>query len=141
MVCPAKYRKVVNKNLNVFHLETAINNNMYDGQLSFISKNEDEYTEFGAKFVFEYNRGGTAWVSFAYEPGRREYKTYVQATQTDEISLFSNYTYNRVSLYTNFRLLDGLSFSGFLDFQPEDHERESDDATATLLSLSLIYMF
>ena len=102
---------------------------------------QDEYTEFGAKFVFEYNRGGTAWVSFAYEPGRREYKTYGQATQTDEISLFSNYSYNRMSLYTNFRVLDGLSFSGFLDYQPEDHERESDDATATLLSLSLIYMF
>ncbi len=46
-----------------------------------------------------------------------------------------------MSLYTNFRVLEGLSFSGFLDYQPEDHERESDDATATLLSLSLIYMF
>jgi hypothetical protein len=102
---------------------------------------QDVYTEFGAKFILEYNRSGAAWVSFAYEPGRREYKTYFQTTQSDQFSLFSNYTYHRVSLFTNFRVVDGLSFSGFLDYQPEDHERESDDATATLLSVSLIYMF
>ena len=95
----------------------------------------------GAKFALEYNRGGTAWVSFAYEPGRREYNAFLPASLTDDISLFSNYTYNRVSLFTNFRIVDGLSFSGFLAYQPEDHVRESDDATATLLSVRLIYMF
>jgi hypothetical protein len=38
--------RVVDEHLNVFHIETALNNRMYDGQMAFISKNEDNYTEF-----------------------------------------------------------------------------------------------
>ncbi len=36
--------KVVNEHLNVFTIETTLNNKMYGKQLSFLAKNEDEWT-------------------------------------------------------------------------------------------------
>lgn len=36
--------KVTNKHLDVFHIETTINNNMFDRPLSFLAKNEDDLT-------------------------------------------------------------------------------------------------
>lgn len=36
--------RVVNRALNVFHVETTINNDMYGGPLSFLAKDEDEWT-------------------------------------------------------------------------------------------------
>ena len=38
--------RVVDKTLNVFHVESTLNNRMFDGQVSFLAKNEDTYTEF-----------------------------------------------------------------------------------------------
>jgi hypothetical protein len=37
--------RVVDDNLDVFHVETALNNKMFEGPLSFLMKNEDEFTE------------------------------------------------------------------------------------------------
>jgi hypothetical protein len=101
----------------------------------------DEYSEWGAKFALEYNRGTRAWFSFAYEPGNRTYKAFGDDRLDQEFSLFSDYTYHRISLFGNFRILKYLSFSGFIDYQPEDHKKEGDDATATLISFSLNSMF
>jgi hypothetical protein len=38
--------KVVDEHLNVFHIETAINNRMYKGDMDFLLKNEDDFTAF-----------------------------------------------------------------------------------------------
>jgi hypothetical protein len=38
--------RVVDHHLKVFHIETAINNRMFDGQLAFLGKHEEDYTEF-----------------------------------------------------------------------------------------------
>jgi hypothetical protein len=38
--------RVINSQLNVFTLETAVNNNMYGGMLDFLHKNEDNFTDF-----------------------------------------------------------------------------------------------
>ncbi|HET6147396.1 MAG TPA: lactate racemase domain-containing protein [Polyangia bacterium] len=37
--------QLVEKHMNVFHIETALNNRMFAGATAFLSKNEDEYTE------------------------------------------------------------------------------------------------
>jgi hypothetical protein len=37
---------LVDEHMNVFHIETALNNRMYSGPTAFLSKNEDQYTEF-----------------------------------------------------------------------------------------------
>jgi hypothetical protein len=100
---------------------------------------EDEYDEFGGKFSLEYNKGTRAWISFAYEPGKRAYSTF--AGSGDDAAIFSDYTYHRISAFLNVKLWEGLCVSGLLDYQPEDHEREGDDATATLFSMSVIYVF
>ncbi len=36
---------LVDKHMNVFHIETAINNRMFAGPTAFLSKNEDDFTE------------------------------------------------------------------------------------------------
>jgi hypothetical protein len=40
---------LVDENMNVFHIETALNNRMYSGPTAFLAKNEDQYTEFDRK--------------------------------------------------------------------------------------------
>jgi hypothetical protein len=37
---------LVDEHMNVFHIETALNNRMYAGPTAFLAKNEDQYTEF-----------------------------------------------------------------------------------------------
>jgi hypothetical protein len=37
--------QIVQEHMNVFHIETALNNRMFGNQLSFLGRNEDEYTE------------------------------------------------------------------------------------------------
>jgi hypothetical protein len=38
--------RVIDEKLTVFHIETALNNRMYDRSMSFLAKNEDDFTEF-----------------------------------------------------------------------------------------------
>src|SRR2546422_2593552 len=38
--------KIVDEHLNVFHIETAINNRMYKGDMDFLLKNEDDFSAF-----------------------------------------------------------------------------------------------
>src|SRR5204862_4376315 len=38
--------KIVDETLNVFHIETAINNRMYGSDMDFLLKNEDDFTAF-----------------------------------------------------------------------------------------------
>jgi len=37
--------RVIDQHLNVFHIETVINNRMFDGPVDFLGKNEDSYSE------------------------------------------------------------------------------------------------
>src|SRR5208282_2314705 len=37
--------RVIDEHLEVFHIETVVNNRMFDGPVSFLAKNEDRYTE------------------------------------------------------------------------------------------------
>ena len=101
----------------------------------------DEYREFGATFRVEYSQGTRLWLSFEYEPGRRRYPAFDSGAIFDFESIFSDYTYHRLSLFGNWRIWSGLAFNVFVDYQPEDHVREGDDATATLISVSLSYLF
>ena len=36
--------RLVDKHMNVFHIETSLNNRMYDGQLDFLGKKEDDFS-------------------------------------------------------------------------------------------------
>ena len=38
--------KIVDETLNVFHIETAINNRMYGADMDFLLRNEDDFTAF-----------------------------------------------------------------------------------------------
>lgn len=104
---------------------------------------QDEYDEFGARLSLEYMRGAKIWVSATYEPGRRNYLAYngEDALTSTFATVFSDYTYHRLSLFVNARVRGGLGISLLADYQPEDHERQTDDATATLFSVGLSYIF
>jgi hypothetical protein len=58
--------QLVNKHLNVFHIETALNNRMFAGPTSFLSKNEDEFTEID-RLKFEAMR----WTLSKMPPGAK----------------------------------------------------------------------
>ncbi len=57
---------LVDQHMNVFHIETALNNRMYAGATAFLSKNEDEFTEVD-RLKFEAMR----W-TLSKMPARRE---------------------------------------------------------------------
>jgi hypothetical protein len=38
--------RVIDKHLKVFHIETALNNRMFEGQVAFLGKKEEDFTEF-----------------------------------------------------------------------------------------------
>ena len=38
--------KIVDEHVKVFHIETALNNRMFEGQMEFLQKNEDHFTDF-----------------------------------------------------------------------------------------------
>jgi hypothetical protein len=104
---------------------------------------DDEYTEWGIRLAVDALRGTRLWMSASYERGRRGYDAYDPdvIASVDVPAVYSDYTYHRVNLIGTLRLGDGVSLTTLLDYQPEDHEREGDDATATLFSVSLTYAF
>lgn len=62
-----KMGKVVDEHINVFHIETAVNNRMFGGQLSYLMKHESRWTEFErAKF-----QAGNALLERLPPAGRR----------------------------------------------------------------------
>lgn len=99
---------------------------------------QDEYREVGARVTLDYSAGSRLWFSASYEPGIRNY--LVEAIGDAE-TIFSDYLYNRVIVYATARLWEGTSLNLFLDYEPEDHKREADDATATLFSVEVSYGF
>jgi len=101
----------------------------------------DEYTELGVVVRWEYNRSARFWIQMQYEPGRRVYPAFDPNATFDFESIFSDYTYHRFSMFLNWRIWKGAGINAFVDYQPEDHEREGDDATAALFSISLSYAF
>jgi hypothetical protein len=44
-----------------------------------------------------------------------------------------------VNVFANARVYRSLWLNIFFDWQPEDHDRDGDDATATVGSISLMY--
>jgi hypothetical protein len=128
---------------------------LYDRQLRFQSTARAPRSVFsGARYQARTNTtswvqdlawntaGGTrAWISLSYEPGVRSYPAFDTNPVDREPSLFSDYSYHRLSLFANVRIARSLTFSAFIDYPPEDHKREGDDTTVTLVSLELTSAF
>lgn len=98
----------------------------------------DEYTEYGAKFSIDYGAGARIYVSGTYEPGYRDYR-YQGDSSLDTI--FSDFTYHRLSLFLTSRVTDGVTANVFASFEPEIHALSDDDATATVFSVDMSYGF
>jgi hypothetical protein len=112
------------------------------GWLNAESSPDDEYRELGARLTLEWFGDGGWWVSASYEPGMRDYPAFKDDAPADDINVvFSDYVYHRVGFFANARAWRSLWLNVFLDYQPEDHEREDDDATATIASLGLVWNF
>lgn len=102
------------------------------------SSEENEYTEYGARLAANYNAGTRAWLSASYEPGHRNYR--VDGATSSE-TIFSDYTYHRLSLFATVKVWRGTSVNLFVNHVPENHKIEDDDATTTLFSLDVSYSF
>jgi hypothetical protein len=104
---------------------------------------EDEYREIGVRLALELLGTRGLFVSASYEPGARDYTAYDSSLGTLENAeaIFSDYGYHRVSVFANSRLRGPLWLNVFIDYQPEDHDRTGDDATATVASAALMLTF
>jgi hypothetical protein len=113
------------------------------GWLSSQEAPEEEYREIGVRLAMERIgvNGLYLWVS--YEPGKRDYAAFTADSGLidNADAIFSDYVYHRVNVFANARLYRSLWLNLFFDWQPEDHDRAGDDATATLGSISLMYQF
>jgi hypothetical protein len=128
---------------NWFTGETRIGLGPAFGWLSSREAPFDEYRELGIRFATEHIGGSGLYFSAAYEPGLRDYGQYNgNLTLPDQQqAIFSDYVYHRVNLFANVRVYHALWANLFVDYQPEDHDRDGDDATATVISASLSYGF
>jgi hypothetical protein len=99
---------------------------------------EDEYTEVGAKLSVDYGAGGSLWISASYEPGRRDYRL---DSEDSAETIFSDFNYHRFMVFASARLFNGANVNLFVSHEPEDHELEDDDSTATLFSIDVSYSF
>ncbi len=104
------------------------------------ASSDDRYTEIGAVVRIDH-ASRRFWFAFEYEPGRRRYDAWDPNASLDALSVYSDYAYRRLSLIGAWHLAPHVDFNVFLDWQPEDHEREGDDATATLFASSLSWGF
>jgi hypothetical protein len=101
---------------------------------------QDEYRELGAKITFEWMGGTGAWVAASYQPGWRDYLLYDSPSASQD-AIFSDYGYHRVDVFATVRLRGSVWLNVYADYQPEDHDRAGDDATATVASLSVTSSF
>jgi hypothetical protein len=99
---------------------------------------EDQYREWGAVVKAEFLRRSGFWLSFTYEGGKRSYDSY---RSNPESSIFSDYVFNRFTLFTSAKLWRNISVNGFLSHEPVNHKRAGDDTSTTLFSLDLGYAF
>ncbi len=60
--------EVINRNLKVFHIETVLNNRMFDPRMAFFTRNEDRYTSFD-KLMFQTTKYGLRKLS---RPAKRK---------------------------------------------------------------------
>lgn len=115
------------------------------GWLESAESPQDEFSELGAKVVFEWVGAGGAWVSASYQPGWRDYALYDSSPAPraipDPDAIFSDYWYHRVDVFATARVYRSLWLNVYADYQPEDHDRAGDDATATVASVTLTYSF
>ena len=113
------------------------------GWLSSRDAPQDEYRELGARLALEQIGTGGFYLAASYEPGWRDYEAFsADAAPIDNAEvIFSDYLYHRVNVFVNARIYRALWLNVLLDWQPEDHDRDGDDATATVGSISLMYPF
>lgn len=108
------------------------------GWLNSDAAPDDVYREVGVRVAVDAMGESGWWISASYEPGFRDYPAF---NQDDPLAntevVFSDYIYHRVGVFANARVWRSLWFNAFLDYQPEDHERKDDDATATIASVGL----
>jgi hypothetical protein len=113
------------------------------GWLSSRVAPEDEYHEMGLRVALEEIGTSGLYLAASYEPGVRDYTAYAGNAGIGDAAdvIFSDYGYHRVNIFANARLYRALWLNVFVDWQPEDHDRDGDDATATVASVTLMYTF
>jgi hypothetical protein len=74
----------------------------------------------------------------SYEMGQRYYDSY---QDNAEEAIFSDYLFNRFSLFANWRIRKSLGLNGFVSHEPRNYQRAGDDTSTTLFALDLSYYF
>lgn len=95
---------------------------------------EERYGEGSVILGLDFSRGTALWLSASWEPGYRSY-------ETEDNELYSDFSFNRLSLMGSAELGGGMTLSLFLSHDPEKHTRRQDDFSITLVSVELSRAF
>ncbi len=95
---------------------------------------EERYEEGSIVLGLELLGGTDYWLSFSWEPGRRNYIM-------EENEIYSDFYLNRFSLIGNVTAASGLSFDLFVMHDPERHSRRDDDFSMTMVSAAVTKRF
>ncbi|MBN1886071.1 MAG: hypothetical protein JW876_11200 [Candidatus Krumholzibacteriota bacterium] len=95
---------------------------------------EERYGEGSIVLGIDVARGADLWFSASWEPG---YRGYGESGNT----LYSDFSFNRLSLMGGAGLGAGIDLSLFVSHDPERHSRREDDFSITLVSLEISRSF
>ena len=91
---------------------------------------EERYWESSIVIGLEMAGSSRYWVSFSYEPGRRDYIV-------DENEIYSDFYFNRLMLMASLEAPRDFTLSLFVMHDPERHSRRYDDFSLTMVSASI----
>ncbi|MBN2183933.1 MAG: hypothetical protein JW746_01245 [Candidatus Krumholzibacteriota bacterium] len=95
---------------------------------------EERYQEVSIIFGIETSGNEKYWISFSYEPGRRNYLL-------EKNDIYSDFYLNRLSFMGNIYLKGNMALNLFITHDPEFHSRRDDDFSLTMISATLSRSF
>jgi hypothetical protein len=108
----------------------------------------EEYREISVVLAGDWIRVDGIWLTASLEIGKRRYLVAgvvdpEALTGEDPFvgSLYSDYAFNRVNLFSTVEFRRRYALNLFLSFEPERHVNDADDTTTTLVSTDLTVRF
>jgi hypothetical protein len=95
---------------------------------------EERYSEYSVVLGFDVMGSEKYWMTFSWEPGKREY-------ELEDNPIYSDFTFNRLSLMASGTFAGRYGANLFVSHEPEKHTRRTDDFTITMVSASVSIAF
>lgn len=95
---------------------------------------DQDYQQFAMEYGFDLSIGDRLWVDISHKFGRRDYTG-------DTYGLYTDYTLNQFNLLGDLKIYGGLTLSGIVSIDWENHDLSEDNNSLSLISAGLDYRF